>query len=156
MRGVVYSGIPLQVTVQDLPRPSILETTDAIIRITTSAICGTDLHIYRGFFGGTPPWVVGHEAVGFITEIGDDVSGLTVGDYVVVSSSHSEYSFGGVAISPDYYGFGGATDGLQGLTQVIDSCPATTNDASRVCPNSIRRHEPDPHSNHPCNNQRHH
>lgn len=89
MRGVIYSGVPYEMTVQTRPVPQILNETDAIVRITTSAICGSDLHIYRGVSGGTPPWNMGHEALGYIAEIGSAVSSLTVGDYVIIPDTPS-------------------------------------------------------------------
>lgn len=106
MRGVLYSGIPYQVTVGNLPIPTIQNQTDVIVRITTAAICGSDLHMYHGLQGGTPPWGMGHEAVGYISEVGSAVSSLSVGDYVVIpdnlapphivgpSGSAAENSFG--------------------------------------------------------------
>ncbi|EOD45915.1 putative alcohol dehydrogenase superfamily zinc-containing protein [Neofusicoccum parvum UCRNP2] len=85
MRGVIFEGIPREVRVIDVPVPVILNETDAIVRITTSAICGSDLHMYHGVRGGpNPPWVVGHEAMGYISEIGSAVHSLSVGDYVVI------------------------------------------------------------------------
>lgn len=56
MRGVVYQGVPFEMVVQDLAMPTIGNQTDAIVHITTSALCGSDLHNYRGVAGGTPPW----------------------------------------------------------------------------------------------------
>lgn len=84
MRGVVYNGSPYEVSVMDVPRPTIINQTDVVVRITTSAICGSDLHMYHGVQGGSPPWVIGHEALGYISEIGSSVSSLAVGDYVVI------------------------------------------------------------------------
>ncbi|KAK2021505.1 GroES-like protein [Colletotrichum zoysiae] len=89
MRGVVFNGRPFDINIQNIPRPAILNETDAIVRITTSAVCGSDLHIYRGVMGGTPPWTMGHEAIGYISAIGDAVSSLSVGDYVVVPDTVS-------------------------------------------------------------------
>ncbi|KAH8424619.1 uncharacterized protein LDX57_002363 [Aspergillus melleus] len=76
IRGVVFDGTPFQVSVVDLPRPNIIEHTDAVVRITTSAICGSDLHMYHGVQGGTPPWGMGQQAIGYISEIGNAVSSL--------------------------------------------------------------------------------
>ncbi|KAI9045853.1 glutathione-independent formaldehyde dehydrogenase [Aspergillus affinis] len=113
MRGVVFDGTPFQVSVVDLPRPNIINHTDAVVRITTSAICGSDLHMYHGFQGGTPPWGMGHEAIGYISELGNAVSSLAVGDYVVipdnVGSGHLEME----PESLQSYGGGSGLDGLQ-------------------------------------------
>ena len=86
MRGVVYQGIPYQVSVVDLPIPTIQNETDALVRITTAGICGSDLHYYHGTFshGSTPPWGMGHEAVGFVTDVGNGVNSLAIGDRVVI------------------------------------------------------------------------
>ncbi|KAK0650856.1 putative zinc-binding alcohol dehydrogenase [Lasiodiplodia hormozganensis] len=115
MRGVVYNGVPFEMNVQDLPVPTIGNETDAIVRITTSAICGSDLHIYRGVAGGTPPWIVGHEAIGYISEIGSAVSSLSVGDYVVIPDTANH---GHLEMEPEtmeYFGNGqaGLPEGLQ-------------------------------------------
>jgi threonine dehydrogenase-like Zn-dependent dehydrogenase len=72
-------------TVRD---PKIKEPTDALIRITASAICGTDLHFIRGTISGLEPGtILGHEAVGVIEEVGKDVRNFKVGDRVVVPST---------------------------------------------------------------------
>jgi threonine dehydrogenase-like Zn-dependent dehydrogenase len=84
MRGVVYEDVG-KVRVGDLPEPAIEEPTDAVVRITTSAICGSDLHFYTGkapLLSGDP---LGHEAVGVIEEVGSDVDGLSPDDRVVVA-----------------------------------------------------------------------
>lgn len=106
MRGVVYSGVPYEMSVQDLPIPQILNSTDAIVRITTSAICGSDLHIYRGVSGGTPPWNMGHEALGYISEIGSAVSSLAVGDYVIIPDTPSHGHLQMELQVGNYYGNG--------------------------------------------------
>ncbi|WP_232330543.1 alcohol dehydrogenase catalytic domain-containing protein [Nocardia fusca] len=68
--------------------PKIEEPTDAIVRITTSAICGTDLHLVRGTMPGMlPGTVLGHEAVGVVEETGSAVRGFAAGDRVVVCST---------------------------------------------------------------------
>ncbi|KAJ9144596.1 alcohol dehydrogenase -like domain-containing protein [Pleurostoma richardsiae] len=88
MRGVVWQGNPYQMAVVDLPRPTLQVGTDVIVRVTTSAICGTDLHVYHGVYGSaTAPWGMGHEAVGIIDEIGNNVLGFSVGDHVIIPDS---------------------------------------------------------------------
>ncbi|KAF2138399.1 uncharacterized protein K452DRAFT_290985 [Aplosporella prunicola CBS 121167] len=89
MRGVLYEGVPNQVRVADLPMPTLQAGSDAIVRITTSAICGSDLHMYHGLQGQDAPWGMGHEAIGYISEIGNAVSSLSVGDYVVIPDNPS-------------------------------------------------------------------
>lgn len=116
MKAVVYDGVPFQMSVQDIPNPIILDPNDAIVRITLSAICGSDLHVYRGVMGGTPPWTMGHEAVGYICDVGSAVSSLAVGDYVVISDSESNGKLDLRPEPPTYFGNGlpDMLDGLQG------------------------------------------
>ncbi|MBV8882477.1 MAG: glutathione-dependent formaldehyde dehydrogenase, partial [Chroococcidiopsidaceae cyanobacterium CP_BM_RX_35] len=72
----------------DVPEPKIQEPTDAIVRLTSSAICGTDLHMIRGTFAGMKPGtILGHEGVGVIEEIGPNVRNLRVGERVVIPST---------------------------------------------------------------------
>ncbi|KAL5420066.1 hypothetical protein PMIN06_011647 [Paraphaeosphaeria minitans] len=88
MRAVVWEGKPFHMTVKDVCRPRLVEKEDVIVRITTSAICGTDLHIYHGILGSNKPgWVMGHEAVGIVVEKGKDVKHLKIGDRVIVPDS---------------------------------------------------------------------
>lgn len=87
MKAVVFHGVG-DVRLDDVPEPKLQEPTDALIRITASAICGTDLHMIRGTLPGMAPGtVLGHEAVGVVEEIGPDVRNLEVGDRVVVGST---------------------------------------------------------------------
>lgn len=87
MKAVVFHGIG-DIRLDDVPEPKIQEPTDAIIRLTASAICGTDLHMIRGTFTGMKPGtILGHEGVGIIEEIGPNVRNLRVGDRVVVPST---------------------------------------------------------------------
>jgi len=74
-----------KVDVIDVPDPQIQESTDAIIKVTSTAICGSDLHLY-GVLG---PYlkagdILGHEAMGIVEEVGSDITNLTPGDRVVV------------------------------------------------------------------------
>ncbi|WP_055491109.1 alcohol dehydrogenase catalytic domain-containing protein [Streptomyces sp. TP-A0356] len=85
MKGFVFHG-PGQSAWEDVPDPDILDATDAIVRVDTVTICGTDLHILRGDLPEVPPGtVLGHEAVGEVVEIADDVRTLQPGDRVLVS-----------------------------------------------------------------------
>jgi threonine dehydrogenase-like Zn-dependent dehydrogenase len=87
MKAIVFHGVG-DIRLDDVPDPVIQDPTDAIVRITTSAICGTDLHFIRGTFSGMQPGtILGHEGVGIIEEIGADVRNLQVGDRVVIPST---------------------------------------------------------------------
>ncbi|KAK2759521.1 hypothetical protein FQN54_003000 [Arachnomyces sp. PD_36] len=78
--------------VKNQPMPTIENPNDVVIRITTSAICGTDLHTYRGLVGSpNPPWIMGHEGVGVIVQVGSGVKTLDIGDRVVYGNISCGY-----------------------------------------------------------------
>jgi threonine dehydrogenase-like Zn-dependent dehydrogenase len=73
------------ISVEEVPDPKILNARDAIVRITSTAICGSDLHLYNGFIPTLKRGdVLGHEFMGEVVEVGNGVSNLRVGDRVVV------------------------------------------------------------------------
>ena len=73
------------VEVRDVPDPKILNERDAIVRITSTAICGSDLHLYNGFIPSMEKGdVIGHEFMGEVMEVGRGVKNLRAGDRVVV------------------------------------------------------------------------
>ncbi len=85
MKGFVFHG-PGQSAWEEVPDPGIKEPTDAIVRVDTVTICGTDLHILKGDVPEVRPGtVLGHEAVGEIVEVGSDVRTVRPGDRVLVS-----------------------------------------------------------------------
>ncbi|RYO99496.1 hypothetical protein DL764_006803 [Monosporascus ibericus] len=85
MRAVVWEGNPFEMAVRDVPKPRIQMPEDAIVRVTSAAICGTDLHTYRGLLGSSqPPWTQGHEAVGVVVEVGSATETFKIGDRVIV------------------------------------------------------------------------
>ena len=85
MKALVYHG-PGQKAWETVPDPVLQEPTDVIVRIDSSTICGTDLHILKGDVPEVKPGtILGHEAVGTITELGSAVTTLAVGDRVLVS-----------------------------------------------------------------------
>jgi threonine dehydrogenase-like Zn-dependent dehydrogenase len=84
MRAVCWNGIQ-NVGVEDVPDPIILNPNDAIIRVTSTAICGSDLHLYNGFIPAMLPGdILGHEFMGEVVQIGPGVQKLKIGDRVVV------------------------------------------------------------------------
>jgi threonine dehydrogenase-like Zn-dependent dehydrogenase len=84
MRATCWYGTK-NVQVEEVPDPKILNNRDAIVRITKTAICGSDLHIYNGMIPTMKRGdVLGHEFMGEVVEVGPDVSNLSVGDRVVV------------------------------------------------------------------------
>ncbi|WP_394844559.1 glutathione-dependent formaldehyde dehydrogenase [Pendulispora brunnea] len=83
MQAVVFHH-PKKVSVDKVDDPRIQAPTDAILRVTSTAICGSDLHIYNGFFPQIRNLVLGHEFMGIVEEIGTSVQRLKKGDRVVV------------------------------------------------------------------------
>lgn len=87
MKAVVWHGVG-DIRLDEVKDPVIEEPTDAIVRVTASAICGTDLHLVRGTMPGmVPGTVLGHEAVGVVEDTGTAVRGFSRGDRVVVCST---------------------------------------------------------------------
>ncbi|KAL2798380.1 chaperonin 10-like protein [Aspergillus keveii] len=85
MKALVYTG-PGTVEVQDRPKPTVQEPTDAVVRLLHASICGTDLHILKGDVPTIQPGIVlGHEGVGVIDAVGQAVNGFQVGDRVLIS-----------------------------------------------------------------------
>jgi len=85
MEALVYHG-PGQRAWEEVPDPKIEEPTDALVRIDTSTICGTDLHILKGDVPEVKPGtILGHEAVGTVIETGSAVTTLQAGDRVLIS-----------------------------------------------------------------------
>ena len=83
MRAVTLTG-PRQVAVEAVADAEVEAATDALLRVTSSAICGTDLHFYDGRMGAEPGMVIGHEPLGVVEEIGSAVTSVRPGDRVVV------------------------------------------------------------------------
>jgi threonine dehydrogenase-like Zn-dependent dehydrogenase len=87
MKAVVFHGVG-DIRLDDVLEPEIQEPTDAIVRLTSSAICGTDLHMVRGTLSGMKEGtILGHEGVGVVEEVGPQVRNLNPGDRVVVGST---------------------------------------------------------------------
>ena len=84
MKALVYHG-PGEKAWEDVPDAAIQDPTDVVVKVDTTTICGTDLHILQGDVAAvTDGRILGHEAVGTITEIGSAVKGFAVGDRVLV------------------------------------------------------------------------
>lgn len=85
MKSVIWEGKPFHMAVKDIPKPTIIAKDDAVVRITSAAICGTDLHTFHGIFGSSePPWPMGHEGMGIVIETGPGCNAVKVGDRVVI------------------------------------------------------------------------
>lgn len=84
MRALVFHG-PNQIAVESVPMPKA-GYGEAVIRVTLTTICGTDVHILRGEYPVKPGLIIGHEAVGVIHELGPGVSGYEIGERVLVGA----------------------------------------------------------------------
>ena len=85
MKALVFHG-PDHLALEDRPKPRIIQATDAIVRITTTTICGTDLHIMKGDVPTiTDGRILGHEGVGIVEDVGTNVSDFHKGDKVLIS-----------------------------------------------------------------------
>lgn len=83
MKAVTFQGAK-DIKVKEVPDPIIEKSDDIIVRITTTAICGSDLHIYRGATHTRKDYVIGHEPMGIVEEVGPDVTKVKKGDRVVI------------------------------------------------------------------------
>src|SRR5689334_21592897 len=84
MKAVCWNGIH-SVGVETVPDPKILNPHDAILKITSTAICGSDIHLYDGFIPTMERGdILGHEFMGEVVELGSAVTNLRLGDRVVV------------------------------------------------------------------------
>jgi threonine dehydrogenase-like Zn-dependent dehydrogenase len=81
MKAVVYNG-PRDIAVKTVADARIEQPTDVLVKITTTNICGSDLHTYEGRTGAEPGTILGHENLGEVIDIGDDIHRLKMGDVV--------------------------------------------------------------------------
>jgi threonine dehydrogenase-like Zn-dependent dehydrogenase len=82
MRGTVIHAAR-DIRLEDLPDPTIIEPTDAVVRTVATCVCGSDLWRYRGIAEMPKPMPIGHEYVGVVEAVGDDVSTVKPGQFVV-------------------------------------------------------------------------
>jgi glutathione-independent formaldehyde dehydrogenase len=83
MQAVVLTK-PRQVGIEEVAEPQLQAPTDVLLRLSSTAICGTDLHIYEGRLGGGERMVIGHEPLGVVERVGSDVVNVRIGDRVTV------------------------------------------------------------------------
>src|SRR5947207_5255324 len=122
MKSAVYRG-EKQVEVTDVPKASIGNATDALVKVTLAGVCGSDLHIYEGRIPGTEGWGMGHEFVGVVEDVGPAVRRFKKGDRVVssffVACGHCHYCLRGwfnQCVQRGAFGYGeffGALGGAQ-------------------------------------------
>jgi len=112
MKAAVFHK-PGDISVDNVPDPAIQAAEDVILKVTATAICGSDLHIYDGFFPQVKDLVMGHEFMGIVEEVGPGVTNLRVGDRVVVpfpvACGHCFFCSQGQVThcensNPEYYG----------------------------------------------------
>lgn len=118
MRAAVFHA-PGDVRIEDVPDPRIQAPTDAIVRITHTAICGSDLWFYRGRTEYQPGWRTGHEPMGLVEAVGPEVRTVKPGDRVLAPFAFSdgtcEFCRKGIQTSCEHGGFwAGENDGAQG------------------------------------------
>lgn len=144
MKAVVFHAIG-DIRVEDVPEPAIEQPTDAIVRLTASAICGTDLHFIRGTFSGMEKGqILGHEGIGIVEAVGPEVKDIRVGQRVIIPSTvgcgHCQFCEKGFFAQCDnanpagkragtvFFGGPQAAGGLKGLQAEKARCPfADTN-----------------------------
>jgi len=118
MRAAIFQG-PRDITVEDVPKPELEAPTDAIVRVTHTAVCGSDLWFYRGDSDRDPGSGVGHEPMGIVEAVGDDVTSVEPGDRVLapfaISCGYCEFCRKGLHTScVNGDGWGGDNGGAQG------------------------------------------
>ncbi len=118
MRAAVFHG-PGDIRIENVPDPHIQDPTDAILRITHTAICGSDLWFYRGQAEYEPGWRIGHEPMGVVEEVGSEVRSVRPGDLVLapfaISDGTCEFCRKGLHTSCVHGAFwAGELDGAQG------------------------------------------
>lgn len=82
MRAVVFKG-PGKVVLEDRPIPKIKDSTDIIVKVEYTALCGSELHVFRGHQPSPTDFIMGHEFTGSVEEVGVDVKTVKKGDVVV-------------------------------------------------------------------------
>jgi alcohol dehydrogenase len=118
MKAAIFKGKGL-IAVEDRPKPTVNEPTDAIVRVVLACVCGSDLWFYRGI-SDLPHGGVGHEFIGVVDEVGSDVSDFTPGDFVISPFSWSDgtcrncaHGIHTACVHGGFFGQGGDGDGGQ-------------------------------------------
>src|SRR5207244_13041939 len=128
MRAVVVRGLS-QVAVETVEDAVIEAPTDALLRVTSAAMCGSDLHIYEGRMGDVADMVIGHEPLGVVEEVGPAVASIRRGDRVTV---------------PTHICCGFCRNCVRGYS---DACRIGSAEADRalISPGALRTVRPPPH-----------
>ncbi|UJR16876.1 hypothetical protein I4U23_003774 [Adineta vaga] len=88
MQAVVFKGVR-EIIIEDRPIPTCKDSTDVVIKVHITALCGSDLHVYRGHEPSETDFIMGHEFFGEVIEVGSDVKQFKMGDRIVVPFSTS-------------------------------------------------------------------
>src|SRR6059058_5340777 len=118
MKTAIFNGKG-SITVEERPKPTITDPTDAIVRVVLACVCGSDLWFYRGI-SELPHCGVGHEFIGVVDEIGSEVTDVKPGDFVISPFSYSDgtcrncrHGFHTACVHGGFFGQGGDGDGGQ-------------------------------------------
>jgi alcohol dehydrogenase len=118
MKAAIFKGKG-SIAVEDRPKPTISEPTDAVVRVVLACVCGSDLWFYRGI-SDLPHGGVGHEFIGVVDEVGSEVADLQPGDFVISPFSYSDgtcrncqHGFHTACAHGGFFGQGGDDDGGQ-------------------------------------------
>lgn len=118
MKAAIFKGKG-EIAVEERPKPTIQEPTDAIVRVVLACVCGSDLWFYRGI-SEIPHGSIGHEFIGVVDEVGSQVDDVKVGDFVISPFSFSdgtcrncEKGFQTACVHGGFFGQGGDGDGGQ-------------------------------------------
>ncbi|HEV7240728.1 MAG TPA: alcohol dehydrogenase catalytic domain-containing protein [Thermoanaerobaculia bacterium] len=135
MRATVFHGVG-DIRVEEVPRPCV-GPGEALIQVTTTTICGTDLHIVRGEYPVKPGLIIGHEPVGVIAQLGAGVTGYEIGDRVLVgaitpcgqchaclSGHHSQCGHGNDCEALGGWRFGNTINGAQAEYLLVPNAQA--------------------------------
>jgi len=106
MKAIQWEGTPFSVSVNEVSIPTITDPFDIIVRLTSAAVCGTDLHTYRGRVPTPNNLTFGHENMGIVHSIGSDITTLSVGDRVLVSGLIDKSTNNGNVVTLGAYGAG--------------------------------------------------
>lgn len=113
MRATIIHG-PGDIRVEDRDYPEIVRSTDAVVRVTASCVCGSDLWPYRGVRPTKEPKAIGHEFIGVVESVGADVRDVSVGDFVIApfvdSCGTCPQCLNGVTVACDHLTGWGSTD----------------------------------------------
>jgi glutathione-independent formaldehyde dehydrogenase len=124
MQAVVLTK-PREISLETIGDPQLVAPTDVLLKLTSTAICGTDLHIYEGRLGDGSPLVIGHEPLGIVERVGDAVVNVRVGDRVTVPTHiccgfcpNCTHGFSGACLTtnPEKWGAAYGYPGMGGYT----------------------------------------